>query len=135
MLALDLAAQRMGEVVDNSQIVVTIDEYWLTFLVSVALPMVVAVVTKRLASGVVKSMVLLFLTVLTGWLTSLYATGGVFELKAAGVGVAVSFITAVGAHFGLLGPNGLNITGKNGAIQTTIRGGIGAPVQDGGGIR
>lgn len=123
----DLAVHRMAEV-DNPNLVVTIDEYWLTFAVSVALPIVVALVTKRLASGAVKSVTLLLLSVITGWLTSLYATGGVFELKAAAVGVAVSFITAVGAHFGLLGPSG--ITGKNGAIAVSAPGGIGAPVQD-----
>jgi hypothetical protein len=114
---------------------VTIDEYWLTFAVSVALPILVALVTKRLASGAVKSLVLLFLSVITGWLTSLYATDGAFELKAAAVGVAVSFITAVGAHFGLLGSNALNITGKNGAIQTAVPGGLGSAVQDAGRFR
>ena len=117
------------------EVVVTIDEYWLTFAVSVGLPILVALVTKRLASGAVKSLVLLFLSVITGWLTSLYATGGTFELRAAVVGVAMSFITAVGAHFGLLGTNALNITGKNGAIQTHVPGGIGSSVQDAGRFR
>lgn len=124
----DLALHRMGDVVDNPALVVTIDEYWLTFAVSTALPILVALITNRLASGTVKSLTLLFLSVITGWLTSLYATGGVFELKAAAVGVVVSFITAVGAHFGLLEPS--RVTGKNGAIAASVPGGLGSPVQD-----
>lgn len=113
---------------DLPDVVVTIDEYWLTFLVSTVLPMVVAVVTNRLASGTVKSMVLLVLSIVTGWLTSLYATGGTFELKAAAVGAFVSFVTAVGSHFGLLAPAG--VTGKNGAIATNAPAGLGAPVKE-----
>jgi hypothetical protein len=124
---IDLAARRMGDV-DNAGIVVTIDEYWLTFLVSTALPMVVALITNRLASGTVKSLTLLLLAVITGWATSLYATGGVFELKAAAVGIVVSFITAVGSHFGLLAPSG--VTGKNGGIAVNLPEGLGREVKD-----
>ena len=108
--------------------VVTIDEYWLTFLVSTGLPILVSLVTQRLASGTVKSLVLVTLSLLTGWLTSLYATGGSFELKAAAVGFFVSFITAVGTHLGLLKPSG--VTGSNGAIAVAVPAGIGAPVKD-----
>lgn len=127
MSVIDLAAHRMADV-DNAGIVVTIDEYWLTFAVSTALPIIVALVTNRLASGTVKSLTLLFLSVITGWATSLYATGGSFELKAAAVGVIVSFITAVGSHFGLLSPSG--VTGKNGGIATNLPEGLGRAVKD-----
>jgi hypothetical protein len=109
---------------------VTIDDYWLTFAVSTVLPILVALVTNRLASGTVKSLVLLFLSVITGWLTSLYATGGEFDLKSAFIGVVVSFITAVGTHFGLLSTNGVGLTGKNGSVAQAAPAGIGAPVQD-----
>lgn len=105
--------------------VVTIDEYWLTFLVSTVLPMVVAFVTNRWASSTLKAMVLIVLSVLTGWLTSLQATGGTFEVKAAVVGMFVSFITAVGMHFGLLQSRVLGLTGRDGAIAKTMPAGIG----------
>lgn len=95
---------------------VTLDPYWLTFIISVFLPMVVALVTKQFASGMVKSLVLLFLSAVTGTLTSIAADNGTFELKAAVVATIVSFITAVGFHFGLL--KGINVTGSAGAIQT-----------------
>lgn len=116
-------------VLPGPEYVVTIDDYWLTFAVSVALPVLVALVTQRLASGAVKSLVLLFLSLVTGFATSLFATDGTFELKSAGVAFAVSFVTAVAAHFGLLGSNGLNLTGKNGAVATALPSGVGKPVQ------
>lgn len=128
MMAYTIYSGMTAAAVDQSNIVVTIDEYWLTFLVSTILPMAVALVTQRLASGTVKSLTLVVLSLLTGWLTSLYATDGTFELKAAVVGFFVSFVTAVGSHFGLLAPAG--ITGKNGAIAVSAPAGIGAPVKD-----
>ena len=112
---------------------VTIDEYWLTFAVSVLLPMIVAAVTRRFSAGAVKSLVLLLLAIVAGWLTSLQATGGEFELKAAVTAMFVSFITAVGFHYGLLKPTG--VTGDNGAIMQAAPGGIGAATPNNGDLR
>lgn len=96
---------------------VTLDPYWLTLIISVFLPMIVALVTKQVASGAVKSLVLLALSALTGTLTSIGASGdSTFDLKSAAVTTVVSFITAVGFHYGLL--NNINVTGTDGAIQT-----------------
>ena len=106
--------------------VVTIDEYWLTFLIAVVLPAVVALVTKRWASGTLKAVVLIVLSLVNGWLTSLQATGGTFEVKAAVVGFFVSFVTAVAAHYGLLNTNALALTGRDGAIARAVPGGIGS---------
>lgn len=105
--------------------IVTIDEYWLTFTIGTAIPIVVALVTSRLATGAVKAIALLFLSALNGWLTSLLATNGTFQLKAAVIGFFVSFVTAVASHYGLLNTNALGITGRDGVIQKNIQGGIG----------
>ena len=113
------------EVLTNER-VVTIDEYWLNLLVSMFLPIVVALVTKRFATGNVKALVLLFLSIITGWLTSLQATGGTFEIESAITSIIVSFIAAAASHFGLLAPAG--VTGKNGAVQVAVPGGVGGEV-------
>lgn len=109
-----------------AQTSVTLDDYWLTFLVSVALPMLTAVIRRRYSASWIASLVLLLLAMISGWLTSLYATGGTFELRAAAVSVAVSFITAVGVHYGLLKPTG--ITGNDGVISRALPAGVGSPV-------
>lgn len=113
--------------------VVTIDEFWLTFLVGTVLPMVVALVTNRWASSTLKALVLIVLSVVTGWLTSLQATGGTFELEAAVTSMFVAFITAVGMHFGLLQSRVLGLTGRDGAIAKGIPGGIGGDARVSGG--
>lgn len=103
---------------------VTIDEFWLTFLVATVLPALTALITKRFAPGSTKALVLTALSVIAGWLTSLQATGGDFDLKAAVVAVVTTFVTAVATHYGLLQP--LAVTGSSGAIQRSVPGGIGS---------
>lgn len=111
------------EVLSNERIV-TIDEYWLNMVISTFLPIIVALVTKRFATGNVKALVLLLLSAVTGTLTSIQASGGTFDLESAITGTVISFITAVGIHFGLLGPTG--VTGRDGTIQASVPGGIGS---------
>lgn len=107
----------------NGPIEVIVDQYWLTLIVGVVLPAIVALVTKRLASGGVKAITLLFLSVLAGWLTQVIQDDGHFELKATIANILLSFGTAVVAHYGLLQP--IKVTGKQGAIQSAVPGGIG----------
>lgn len=103
---------------------ITIDDFWLTFLVATILPAVVAFVTKRYANTA-GALTLLFLSVISGWLTSLNATPDhSFDLKTAVVAIVTTFITAVVTHFGLLKPVG--VTGANGIIQQAIPSGIGS---------
>lgn len=105
-------------------VTVSVDSYWLTMVISVFLPMVVALVTKQLASGAVKAVLLLFLAAVTGTATQIATANGVFDLKGAVVATVMSFIIAVGMHFGLLSPTGL--TGSEGQIQTkTAKFGVG----------
>ena len=106
--------------------VVTISDQYLNVLVSSVLPLLVAVVTTRFANSTFRGFVLLFFSVITGWLTTLQQTGGTFEVKATIVSIAISFITAVAAHSGVL--NG-TVTGDQGFILKLIKGGVG-PVDE-----
>lgn len=95
----------------------------LTLLVGFLLPAVVAFVTKRWADSWYKAIVLLFLSVIAGWLTELQANGGTFKLWPTVVNILVTFATAVISHFGLLQPT--HVTGSDGIIQLSVPGGIG----------
>src|SRR6476620_10347845 len=100
-------------------------------LVGLALPILVDLVTKRLASGAVKSSVLLALSLITGVLTeylSALNAGQPFDWAAAGYGAAVTFVLGVVSFFGLT--SSLGISGKDGAVQRALPGGIGRSVQD-----
>jgi len=105
--------------------VVTPNPTVLTFIVSVLLPMVVALVTRKFSDGSVKALTLLFLSIISGWATELAASGGSFELKSTVINIVVTFGLAVLAHFGLWKP--VNITGDAGAIMKAVPGGIGSP--------
>lgn len=98
----------------------------LTLLVSVVLPALVAVVTKRMASPGLKAVTLLLLAAVNGFLSELLdalVTALPFELSAAAMGWLMSFLLAVIAHYGLLKPIGL--TGSSGAIAKKMPGGLG----------
>lgn len=102
---------------------------WLSLLVSVLLPALVALVTKRYASSSLKAIVLIFLAAGTGLLTEFYNAASrdeAFNWNQAFSFWATSFVVAVVAHYGLLKPT--NITGTEGGIQVkTARVGLGAP--------
>lgn len=102
--------------------VVTIDDYWLTFLVGTALPALTALVTRRCSASSVKALVLLALSALTGALTTIGEDGRV-HVGTFVVGFAVAYITAVSSHFGLLKPTG--VTGDEGAVMRAVPAGIG----------
>lgn len=96
-------------------VVITLDQMWLTMIIAVILPALVALVTKQVASANVKAVLLLLLSAVTGTVTSIQANGGTFDLKEAAVATVLTFVVAVGSHFGFLRP--LEITGSQGAIQ------------------
>lgn len=104
--------------------VITIPDLYLTFLVATLLPVLVGLVRSRYGSSRLGAMLLLFFSVVSGWLTSLYSTGGDFEPKTAFVSIVMSFITATGAHYGFLKPSG--ITGRDGAVERAVPGGVGS---------
>lgn len=91
-----------------------------------ALPMLVALVTARVASGSVKSVMLAVLSAVAGIVNELVAVGGVLpdmDWNSTVSQAVLTFLIAVGLHFGLLKPAG--VTGSDGSIQTKIAGGVG----------
>ena len=90
------------------------------------LPSLVALVTKRLASGQVKSVVLIALSVIGSVLTELVQTGlDDFSWKTTLSRAVTLFYIAVGTHFGIL--KGA-VTGANGRLaQVVPERGIGTP--------
>jgi len=94
-------------------------------LVGLVLPVLVDLVTNQLASGAVKSIVLLALSLVSGLLTAFLQAlnaGIPFDWATAGYGAAVTFVCGVVSFFGLTSP--LGISGKDGAIQQAIPRGL-----------
>ena len=82
----------------------------LVFAISVLLPLLVGLVTKRFASGGLKATVLLFLSAVTGFLTELLSAMDAalsFNVTQAVLQWGVSFGLAVLAHFGFWKPTGI----------------------------
>lgn len=101
-------------------------QFLLDVIVGVVLPMLVGVITHRLAAGWLKSLVLLALTVLTALLTDTVVSD--FHWRTFGMTFVLQFGSAVVAHYGLLKPVG--VTGSNGLIQKLAPAGIGATTSD-----
>lgn len=88
--------------------------YWLGLLVSVVLPVLVGLVTKRVTHAGIKAVLLLALSTLNGFIVEVANGGPAFDWGTAAVLAAVSFGTGVLAHFGLWKPTG--VSGKAQAI-------------------
>lgn len=97
----------------------------LNIVVSVLLPMVVALVSKQAAHPGLKAILLLAVNAVYGFLSGWAAVGSghPFDLKTAAMTALVGFAWSVLAHYGVLKP--LGVTGSAGAIQINIPGGIG----------
>lgn len=109
--------------VDIPTVQVSLDLYWLNLIAAVFLPALVALVTKRLASSGWKSIVLLASTAVGATLTEIIAHDGTFDLVRTIGTMILMFVVSVASHYGLLEP--LKVTGKDGAIQKAIPGGVG----------
>lgn len=98
----------------------------LTLLVSVVLPILVALVTQRLASPAVKAAILAFLAALLGFCSELLdalTSHTAYNLGPALLTWLTSFLIAVAMHFGLWKPVG--VTGATGAVATAVPAGVG----------
>lgn len=84
-------------------------------LLSVVLPSLVALVTKRWADSSVKAIVLLALTAVVGTFDVVRDNGGGFDVAEVFWDTLITFLTAVAMHFGLLAP--VRVTGSDGVIQ------------------
>lgn len=82
--------------------------YWLGLAVSVALPVLVGLVTTRVTNAGVKAVLLLALSGANGLLVEVAHPGPGFDFGTALVLALVSFATGVLAHFGLWKPTGIS---------------------------
>jgi hypothetical protein len=83
--------------------------YWLGLAISVALPVLVGLVTTRITHAGIKAVLLLLLSAANGFLVE--ATGphpSGYSVGTAVVLWAVSFATGVLSHFGLWKPTGVS---------------------------
>lgn len=95
--------------------------YWLGLLASVLLPVLVGLVTTRVTHAGAKAVLLLALSTATGFVTEAAAPGPGWDLGTAAVLAAVSFATAVFAHFGLLKPIGISHAAQDRLVTPRAR--------------
>ena len=96
--------------------------YW-NIVITMALPALVALVTKRFAPGNLKALALVFLSIVGGLVNQVIAQGGSFEVGKTLWYIVLTFGGAVLVHYGLLAPAG--VTGALGAIAKNVPGGVG----------
>ena len=95
----------------------------LNLLLAAVLPMLTALITARFASSAVKSIVLVFLSVIAIALQGVFSDSGILHVREFIVATTLQFLLATGAHFGLLKPTG--ITGADGVVASSVPAGIG----------
>lgn len=97
---------------------------WLAVVVAPLLPVVVALVTNRIAAGWLKAGALASLSFLTALFAPVIQSGADFKVDDLFVGnLIVVFLVAAISHFALLKP--ANITGADGVVARKAPGGIG----------
>jgi predicted membrane-bound spermidine synthase len=94
-------------------------------LVGLVIPVLVALVTNRLANTSVKGAVLLALSAANGFLLAWQADPH-YDWKKGAITTVYTFAVSVAVHFGLLKDV---VTGKDGFIQRALPTGVGAPKQ------
>jgi Ni,Fe-hydrogenase III small subunit len=85
---------------------VIVDVSVLQLLVATVLPIVVGVVTQKVAHSGVKAVALLFLSGVTSAVGAAISAGGVFD-QATVVQALVNFVVAVATYYGLWHPTGV----------------------------
>lgn len=104
----------------------------ISLVIGIVIPFLVDIITKKLAGGPIKTLVLLLLSLITGALTELFTVlnnGGTWsdwDWQSALFLIIITFVSAVTSFFGALKPAGL--AGANGAVQNAIPGGVGKVV-------
>jgi hypothetical protein len=100
---------------------------WLNLILSVGMPMLVAVISKQTAHPGFKAILLLACSAASGFFMAWQDAADAhhaFDLNAGLMQTLVGFGMAVLAHYGLLSP--MRITGSGGAIQVKLPGGLGS---------
>lgn len=82
--------------------------YWLSLVTSVILPVLVGLVTTKVASPGAKGVLLLALSALNGFVLEISDHPSGFNLGSAAILTIVSFGTSVLAHFGFWKPTGIS---------------------------
>jgi Na+/H+-translocating membrane pyrophosphatase len=85
---------------------------YLSALIGVVLPIVVALVTKHTQSAQLKSLLLLALSTLSGFLTEML-NDDAFVWEQALYGAVITFVIGVATLFGLWRPTGVDNAAKN----------------------
>lgn len=97
----------------------------LNLVLAAVLPILTALVTARFANSTVKTLVLVFLTVISTALQQVFADDGELMWRPFLMTTAFQFLMSVGFHFGLLKPTG--VTGASGFVASSVPQGIGGP--------
>lgn len=84
---------------------------YLAALIGVVLPILVALVTKYTTRPIVKSLLLLVLSTVTGFLTEML-NDAAFNFEQALFGTVLTFVTGVATLFGLWMPTGVDAKAK-----------------------
>lgn len=95
--------------------------YWIGLLISVVLPVLVGLVTKRVTHAGVKAVLLLALSTLNGFLVEFAHPGPGYDFGTAVVLTLVAFGTGVLAHFGLWKPTGVSTKAQESLGGSTAR--------------
>ncbi len=99
----------------------------LNLVLAALLPVLTALITARFANSSVKTMVLVFLTVISTSLQQVFDDGGDLEWRPFILTTVLQFLMSVGFHFGLLKPTG--VTGAHGLVASSVPQGIGGPAE------
>lgn len=87
----------------------TLDKaYWIGLFISIGLPVLVGLVTKRVTHSGVKAVLLLALSILNGFLVEFANPGPDYDFGTAVVLSLVAFAVGVLSHFGLWKPTGVS---------------------------
>lgn len=103
-----------------------IDLNWLLVVSATVLPMLVALVTSKVANAGLKATVLAGLSAAAGLLNELYTVGGdtaAYDWNSGLANAVTVFLVGVGLHYGLLKPIG--VTGGDGSIANSVPNGLG----------
>jgi hypothetical protein len=95
--------------------------YWIGLVISVVLPVLVGLVTTRVTSAGLKSILLLALSTANGFLVEYagpHPSG--YSVGTAAVLALVSFGTGVLAHFGLWKPTGVSVAAQGRLITAKV---------------
>lgn len=111
---------------------VTIPLDILNLVLAAVLPILTALITARFANSAVKTLVLVFLTVISTALQQVFADGGDLEWRPFILTTVLQFLMSVGFHFGLLKPTG--VTGETGVVAIAVPQGIGGPADKPGNV-